>query len=276
MSWLSPSTRAVPLIAALLLAASGCSSTSDNTYELRTDFAQYFDAEQVAGTIVLLPVDSDEIPLVHDIQRARRDYPPAQTFKILTTLIALEVSAVDSVDTEIVWDGNGALVPPWDRVHSLRSSMQQSGYWFVDAVVDEVGFAPVEVWVNRADYGNGNIRGSLHRFWLDGTLVIDAMQQAEFMALIFSENHPFDHYAALDAKDLLPTAEGDNWSLRYLTANTTGEEPIRWLVGVVTTDEGKWAIAMNIENPIGTTIDLDQPLRITQTVLMGADIIPAP
>jgi beta-lactamase class D len=253
----------------------GCTSRTQLSYEPRPDLGQYFEVEGVTGTIVIQAIHAPQVPVVYDIARARRDHPPAQTFKILSTLVALESNAVASLDTEIVWDGNGPVVPRWDRVHTLRSSIEPSGYWFTDAVIDRIGFDTTEVWINRTNYGNQNIRGSFDRFWLDGTLTIDAIQQAEFMSLIWSDDHPFDRYAAFDVKDILSVEEGDGWIIQYITANTTGAEPVRWLVGAVITGGGTWGVAMNIDNPIGTPIDIDQPLRITKAVLVGAGVIQA-
>ena len=276
MSRISATRNVLVLLCIFAVFVSGCTNRSDLPYELRTDLSQYFELEGVTGTIVIQPIHVGQVPLVYDIERAKRDHPPAQTFKVFLTLVALETDAVETLDTEIVWDGTSPTIPPWDRVHTLRSSIEPSGYWFDDAVIERIGFAPTEVWVNRTNYGNQNIRGSSDRFWLDGTLKIDALQQAEFMSLIFSEKHPFDHYTALDVKDVLPLEEGDGWIMQYVTANTTGDDPVLWLVGAVLTGSGTWAVAMNIDNPIGTPIDVDQPLRLTKAALIGAGIIQAP
>lgn len=276
MSRVAVTRSALVLLGILAVFVSGCTNRPELPYELRPDLGQYFELEGVTGTIVIQPIHVGQIPLVYDIERAKRHHPPAQTFKIFLTLLALETDAVESLDTEIVWDGNGPVVPPWDRVHTLRSSIEPSGYWFDDAVIEIIGLAPTEVWINRTNYGNQNIRGSSDRFWLDGTLTIDALQQADFMSLIFSELHPFDQYTALGVKDVLPLEEGDGWLMRYMTANTTGDQPVRWLVGAVLTGSGTWAVAMNIDNPIGTPIDVDQPLRITKAALIGAGITQAP
>lgn len=272
--------RLILIFGVVTLVAAGCGGTSEPDaveYVVQQDIASYFDAEQAEGTIVLKKIGSDEPPIVFDLANAKADFAPAETFKLLATLVFRESDTLESLDTELQWDGNGPDVPPWNRTHTLRSAMGTESEWFYAQLTDELGIDPMEVWINRAKYGNGNIRGSVRgSYWLDGTLLTDAMHQAAFMADLFSDDPIFDRYAAFDVKELMQVEDGDGWTLTWSTGtDTTAEDPVSWLIGSVMTGDQDWAIAMHIRIPPGSPVDLEKRKRLTLAVLEGEGIIPS-
>ncbi len=244
-------------------------------YVTNSDIGSYFDAEQAEGTIVLKKIGSDEPPIVFDLPNARADFPPAETFKILATLVFRESGTLESLDSELQWDGKGPDVPPWNRVHTLRTAMERESEWFYAQLTDELGIGPMEVWVNRVGFGNGNIRGSMRgSYWLDGTLLTDAMHQAAFMADLFSESPTFNRYAAFDVKEMMHVEEGDGWTFTWFTGtDKTAVDPVGWLVGALTTEDEDWAVAMHIRIPPGSPVDLDKRKRLTLAILEGEGMI---
>lgn len=267
------------VIIALALVSGACGGGDQaqpilNALNLR----QVFDAEASDGTIVVQPLQGDDPALVYNLDRARVALPPAETFRPLAMLILLETGNVESLDTEYSWNREGPYVQDWDRVHSLRSGAdpKANAEWLYVQTIEDTGLDIFEVWLSRAAYGNQNVRGGTGQFWRDGTLLITAQQQADFMALLFSEAHPFEHYAALDAKDLMLRTQGNGWTLRYVQGTVPGprtSDKVGWLVGVVETDEGRWAIGMNTDIDWDRTLDPDKRLRITQNALIEAGII---
>ncbi len=244
-------------------------------YVTQPGWAEAFDAEGVQGSFVLIEIGSEAPPLVYDVTRTRRDLAPAETFKILTTLIALEADVLTSLDTELTWDGEGPEVPPWNRTHTLRSALGTESDWFYAQVADIIGLDPMEVWINRAHFGNANVRGSRASFWSDGTLLVDALQQAKFYADLFSDDPTFDRYTAFDVKELMHNDQRDGFTLTWFTGTdaVTQGTPIGWMVGAVTTDDGTWAFAMNLDLPEDAGLDLDLRKRLTMRVLESEGII---
>lgn len=263
-------------VAALVFA--GCGGGAEPAtpeYVVDQDIGAYFEAEHAEGTIVLQEIGSGEPPIVYDLANAKADFPPAETFKVIATLVFRESGTLESLDTEVEWDGEGPDVPPWNRTHTLRSAMESESEWFYAQLTDELGIDPMEVWINRADFGNANIRGSLRgSYWVDGTLLIDAMHQAAFMADLFSDDPTFDRYAAFDVKELMHVEQTDDWTFTWFTGtDTTATDPLGWLVGAITTENADWAVGMHIRIPPDAPIDLDKRKRLTLAVLEGQGII---
>ena len=258
------------IAAALTVAAcSGAAPEDPPDYVTQPSWAEAFDAEGVQGSFVLIEIGSDSPPLVYDVARTRRDLAPVETFKVLSTLIALEADVVDSIDTELTWDGEGPEVPPWNRTHTLRSALETESDWFYAQIADIIGLDPMEVWINRVNFGNANVRGSRAPFWSDGTLLVDALQQATFYADLFSDDPTFDRYTAFDVKELMHHDKGDGWSLTWFTGTDTltQESPVGWMVGAVASDDATWAFAMNLDLPEDAGLDLDLRKRLTMRVL---------
>lgn len=270
----------IAAFAALLPLVIGACSASDGELEpeflIEPTWGTAFEDEGVTGTFALQRVDSDDPPLIYDVKNVRRDVAPGEVFKLFATLVALDADILDSLDTELEWGGEGPEVPPWNRTHSLRSALEGEGEWFYGQIVDLVGEDPFEVWLNRAGYGNANLRGTVRtEFWSDGTLTIDALQMVDFYADLFSDQPTFDRYAAFDVKDLMRVEEGDGWRLTWYSGTdyATQSGPIGWLVGAVVTDEETWALAMNVDLPENPGLDLDLRTRITLAVLEAQGLI---
>jgi len=270
-----PATAVV--LAALMTIVSGCGGdAAPLPYQLAPNLEQVFESEGVDGTVVIQEFGSDEPPLVYNVDRSRLGLPPAETFRPLATLILLEHGTMHSLDEERAWDHTGPYVQDWDRAHSLRTGASADAEWLYVQTVAETGLSPFEVWINRVEYGNRNVRGGSGSFWMDGTLLTTTLQQATFMEVVFSERHPFEHYAALDTKDTFLAEFGDGWTMRYVLGLVPGPrtaDKIGWLVGVVDSDDGSWAVAMNTDLHWDQTIDPDKRLRLTTALLDEAGII---
>lgn len=276
---MKPLLRCIAALTFSLLFVAGCGGAeSDNTAEFTVDptIGKAFDAEGVTGSIVLIPIDTDDpTPTIYDLKATRRDLAPAETYKLFATLVALEGDVLDSIDTELAWDGEGPTVPPWNRTHTLRSALETESDWFYAQIADIIGIDPLEVWLNRSGFGNANLRGSRASFWSDGTLRIDTLQQALFYADLFSDDPAFDRYTAFDVKDLMHREAGDDWTLTWFTGTDTVSQPsdVGWMVGSVATDAGSWAFALSVDLPEDAGLDLDLRKRLALDVFASQGIV---
>lgn len=260
---------------AFVLAMSGCGGTEAVPYEHRTDWQQYFTAQDTEGTFVLMHIGAEEPPLVYNISRARLGIPPADTYKILASLIFLETGVVDSLDEEITWDGSGRHVPPYARTQTLTEAFNEPVDWVYAQLGDDVGRARLEVWTARAGYGNENTRSAAGRMWRDGTLTVTPFDQASFMADLFGDHHPFDRYAAFDVMDLMARETGSGWTMTYHAATAYSQGvPYGWMIGWVSTDDGSWAFAMNTDLVEGEYLVTTRRIAVTRSILESMGILP--
>jgi beta-lactamase class D len=263
------------LLIAMLLVGVACSASDPLPYEHRSDWEQHFAAQDTDGTFVLIEVGSEEPPLVYNIERARLRIPPADTYKILASLIFVETEIVSSLDEEITWNGEGRHVPLMARTQTLEQGFNKPVDWVYEQLGDDVGQDRMDVWIARAGYGNEDTRSLGGRMWRDGTLTVTPFDQAEFMAELFGEQHPFDRYAAFNVMDLMETEIGTGWAMTHHAATAYADNvPYGWLVGSVETDEGVWAFAMNTDLVEGEYLVTTRRLEITRAILEAMEILP--
>lgn len=147
------------------------------------DLGRYFGG--IPGTFVLLDARTGR-RLRRDPARAARRFPPASTFKIANTLIALETGVIAGPDTVLVRDPDRAPRQAWwpaawgDR-HTLRSALAGSVVWYYQELARRIGLERMQAYVDRFDYGNRDLSGGIDRFWLTGGLRISADEQVDFL-----------------------------------------------------------------------------------------------
>jgi beta-lactamase class D len=262
---------------AFALVMVGCSSDEPLPYEHRTDWAQHFAAQDTEGTFVLTEIGSDDPPLVYNIQRSRLRIPPADTYKILASLIILETEVVSSLDDEIEWNGDGPIVSLSSRTQTLTSAFDKPVDWVYAQLGDDVGPDRIQVWTSRAGYGNENTTSPDGRMWRDGTLTVTAFDQAEFMAELFGGQHPFDRYTAFDVMGLMTQDTGPGWTMSHQAATAYLDDDVfGWLIGSVKTADGSWAFAMNTDLVEGEYLVVTRRLAVTRAILEAMEILPPP
>jgi len=138
--------------------------------------------------------------IVHDLRRAAERFTPCSTFKIWNTLIGLETGVITGRDFELRWDPQQA--PPqehwpnsWKRDHDLTSAFGSSVYWFYQEIGRRIGSERMQQYLNVLHYGNRDIAGGIDRFWLESSLGISPIEQAQLIGRLVLGDVPFhkDH-----------------------------------------------------------------------------------
>jgi len=174
--------------------------------------------------------------------------PPASTFKIPHSLIALETGARPGFDQLETWDGVDRGASSWNRDQTLRTALEHSVVWYFQRTAERIGREKMSRQLAELKYGNGQVGDNLQRFWLDGPLVITADQQADFLERFVRRELPIkkkwmdgvdeallQHSGYLMRGDRVPIDAVWSEPGTQLWAKTgsvdTVEGSIRWLVG---------------------------------------------
>ena len=262
----------------MALVAATCSGSTDPSIEVRPNWGTVFEAEGAVGTIAVHRVGSDRIE-VYDEARATTPRIPASTFKILNSLIILETGAMPDVDTEMAWDGVDRGIEIWNRDHSLRSGIEVSAVWLYQALAREVGTSRMAELVSEVGYGNTDIGVEIDRFWLDGDLRIDAIEQVEFLTRLVTDDLPFRAEVTASVRDILVRQSGDGWSWSHKTGTSLSSTPnLGWLVGTTHHGDEHWVFALNIDlepvNDVGSQLDPQARQRIARKILEQVGALP--
>ena len=233
------------------------------------------------GTFVLVDPTHPE-PLVHHPERASTPLPPASTFKVPHTLIALEVGEVDGPDFTLSRDPTMARAEAWwpaswEGEHTLESAFAASVVWYYQEVARRVGADRMTEWLHRLEYGDGRVADAPDHFWLDGTVRTSALDQARFMARLGSGAFAVSEGTEATLRDLMLVEEGPEHRLFGKTGWAGFGDPdapqIGWFVGYLEGPEGMVSFALNLD--LAMPSDAGERVRTAREVLQGLGLIPA-
>ncbi|HZZ93452.1 MAG TPA: class D beta-lactamase [Usitatibacter sp.] len=239
----------------------------------RTGWQAAFAAQGVKGTFVLYRPALDRFDVL-DAERARTRYLPASTFKVANALIALDAGTLRDQHEAFRWDGKPKMRRAWERDHALDSGMRESVVWMFQEIARRTGKARMKQGLDRLGYGNGDIGGGIDLFWLQGSLRISAMEQADFLRRLREGRLAASARSTRLVRNALVVERTNRYTL-YGKTGTTGalREGIAWWVGWVEQDGAPTAyFAMNYTAAARTPYAAR--FAIAREVLRGERLLP--
>lgn len=209
------------------------------------ELQKLFDKRELTGTIVISSLDKKTI-FISDDKRAKQQFSPASTFKIVNTLIALEEKVVEDELEILKWDGKDKGWKPWNQDHSIKSGFPVSCVWCYQELAKRIGINKYQKHLKQLNYGNMQIGGNLTRFWLDGDLKISALEQIYFLQKLYKNDLPFKQRNLDKTKDVMIVESNDNYTIRVKTGWAM---KIGWYVGYIELKDKTWFFVMNMDMP---------------------------
>jgi len=108
---------------------------------------------------------------------------PNNSFHVYAGLIGLESGTIKNYET---LNGDDTLTQT-ELIKALKS--QNTTFFAINA--RRVKQEKWQNWLNHLQYGNRDISGGLHKFWLDNTLKISTKQQLDLLKKLYYYNLPF-------------------------------------------------------------------------------------
>ncbi len=227
----------------ILLALVSVGLISCNQNKNTDNWKKSFQDNNVNGTFVLKNLDSNKT-LIYNQERSNKEFVPASTFKILNSMIALQVSSITSIDDTIKWDEVDRGYKPWNKDQTMKSALPISCVWFYQELARRSGKEKMQKWITESNYGNKKIENNIDRFWLDGKLAISANEQIDFLEKLINNKLPFDKNIQETVKKIMITDSTEN----YIIHSKTGwSNNIGWNIGFVETKNNVWIFALNID-----------------------------
>jgi beta-lactamase class D len=240
------------LAAAGLLPQRSFANVAQQRSEIREDLARHFIDEGTAGTFVGYKID-DYLIIASDKDRSGEAKPPASTFKIANSLIALETGVVEDPDKDVFkWDGVTRSIEAWNHDHTMRSAIAVSAVPVYQEIARRIGEARMQKYVDLLEYGNRNIGGGIDQFWLTGDLRIDPVQQIDFVDRLRRGALPISKRSQDLVRDILPVTKVGEVTIRAksgLLGAETGKPSLGWMVGWAEKGSAQTVFALNMDCP---------------------------
>lgn len=189
---------------------------------LDADWSEYFDGLNGAAVIY---DSSARRYTVHNSELASTRRSPCSTFKIISSLIALESGIIEPGDSRRTWSGEVFWNEDWNRDLDFEEAFRTSCVWYYREVINDIGKDRMQEELNRLQYGNcdisdwegrlntNNSNRALTGFWLESSLLISPTEQVEVMERIFGESSDYPEEIRNELKQVMSVPDQDNKDL---------------------------------------------------------------
>lgn len=214
------------------------------------DWSDYF--EEINGAAVIYtPTDNSYRIYNEELASTRRS--PCSTFKIISSLIALENGIIEPDNSTRAWSGEIFWNENWNKDIDFYNAFHDSCVWYFREVVDEIGQDIIQDELYKLQYGNcdisdwggelntNNNNPALTGFWIESSLLISPKEQTEVLERIFGEDTTYSEATRNQLKQvmLLQEVNGSDISIYGKTGmgKSHGIVVDAWFTGFADTDE---------------------------------------
>lgn len=261
-------------------AESGNSVESENEISadietVEADWSEYFNG--LNGTAVVYD-PSNRRYTVYNQKLAETRSSPCSTFKIISSLIALENGVILPEDSTRTWSGERFWNEDWNKDIDFREAFRTSCVWYFRQVIDDIGKGRMQKELEKLQYGNCDIsdwEGSLNTnnnnraltgFWIESSLQISPKEQTEVMERIFGGNSDYSEETRSQLKQVMLVPEQDRADLSLYgktgMGKANGVVVDAWFTGFAESTEGTIYFCVRL----GETEELDVSSTVAKEI----------
>lgn len=175
-------------------ASEGIADAKAEPEMVEADYSQYFDG--LNGAAVLYDASKEQY-IVYNRELALTRSSPCSTFKIISSLIALESGVIVPEASVRTWSGEVFWNEDWNKDIGFEEAFRTSCVWYFREVIDDIGKEAMQEQLDRLCYGNcdisdwegglntNNHNRALTGFWIESSLAISPKEQVDVMKRIF-------------------------------------------------------------------------------------------
>ncbi|MBU2703081.1 bla regulator protein BlaR1 [Sporomusaceae bacterium BoRhaA] len=234
------------------------------------DLSNYFQGYD--GTFVLLDMEKNHYQVYNDANSKKR-VSPNSTYKIISALVGLENGVLTDENTQLEWDGTVYPIERWNRDQTLSSAIIYSVNWYFQKVDSIVGKTRIEDYLKQIGYGNDDLSGDIHDFWVESSLKISPIEQVEMLKNLYTYEMPFARRNIDIVKKVIKLSEQDKVILYGKTGTgiVNGNSINGWFVGYVESEGKVYIFATNIQGK--ERADGANARNITLSILKDKNIL---
>ncbi|MDE7477015.1 MAG: class D beta-lactamase, partial [Lachnospiraceae bacterium] len=159
--------------------------------------------------------------MIYNSELAQTRRSPCSTFKIISSLTALENGIIEPENSVRTWSGEVFWNKDWNQDIDFNDAFRTSCVWYFRQVIDDIGQDLIQKELDKLQYGNcdisdwegrlntNNNNRALTGFWLESSLLISPKEQVEVMERIFGENSAYSEETQNKLKEVMLVSEQD-------------------------------------------------------------------
>lgn len=255
--------------------------TIDVTPEIvEADWSNYF--KGLNGTAVVYDATNQQYT-IYNRDLAVTESSPCSTFKIISSLIALENGIIEPENSTRTWSGEIFWNEDWNKDIDFPEAFRTSCVWYYRQVIDDIGQVLMKRELDRLQYGNcdisdwegrlntNNSNRALTGFWIESSLLISPVEQVEVMERIFGDNSAYSEETQAELKQvmLLPEIDGTDITIYGKTGmgKANGIVVDAWFTGFAESTTGKIYFCVRLGRSDGMNVSSQLAKEIATKVV---------
>lgn len=247
---------------------------------VKSDWSGYFDG--MNGAAVIYDPDENQYMIYNqDLAETRRS--PCSTFKIISSLIALENGIIEPDDSVRKWSGETFWNENWNKDIGFQEAFRTSCVWYYRQIIDEIGEDRMQAGLNELSYGNcdssdwegrlntNNNNRALTGFWIESSLKISAKEQTEVMERIFGRNTHYGRDTLNRLKQVMLIAGQDETGCLIYGKTGMGKDKgvvvDSWFTGFVDTQDGNRYFCVYLGRTDGKEVSSTKAKEIAASIV---------
>jgi bla regulator protein blaR1 len=257
LKWKSKAICAVLGMVVLFLAPiTTVIASTDDVYHftgknvVNEDLSSYFKGYK--GSFVLYNPSKNQYQ-IYNRELSEQRSSPNSTYKIYSALFAMESNVISQNNNSKVWDGKINPFPEWNQDQNLATALSHSVNWYFQKTDREVGRKQLQDYFHKIKYGNEDISGDLDRYWMESSLKISPIEQAQLLYQ-FEENQwgfNVENINAVKKAILIDVQKNGKLYGKTGTGRINGKDVNGWFIGFVEKGDERYYFAVNIQNKNG-------------------------
>lgn len=231
------------------------------------DWSEYFNG--LNGAAVVYDV-SNRRYTIYNSELALTRRSPCSTFKIISSLIALENGIIEPEDSIRTWSGEIFWNEDWNKDIDFSEAFRTSCVWYYRQVIDDIGKDTMQKELDKLQYGNcdisdwegrlntNNNNRALTGFWIESSLMISPKEQVEVMERIFGDNSGYSEETQNELKQVMLVSEQERTDISIYGKTGMGKADgivvDAWFTGFAEGTEGKIYFCVHLGRTDGMNV----------------------
>lgn len=192
---------------------------------------------------------------------------PASTFKIVNSLIGIEIGRITDEKMIIKWDGVKRPVEDWNKDLSMEEAFKVSSVPYYQEVARRIGKDTMQHWLDTLNYGTRKVTTQIDSFWLDNSLKISPDEQLGLVKRLYFDQLPFQKRTQQIVRDAMVQEDNTLYKLSYKSGWGVDEQKanIGWLVGWIEENKHPYFFALLVKSP-DANIDMK---KVRENIIKG-------
>lgn len=241
-------------------------SCSVNRAKIDDSLKKYFDENKVDGCFTLFSNSSGKVT-VYNMQLDTMRFSPASTFKIINSLIGIEIGRISDEKMVIKWDGIKRSNEDWNKDLTMEEAFKVSSVPYYQEVARRIGKDTMQHWLDSLNYGTKKITTKIDSFWLDNSLKISPDEQLGLVKRLYFDQLPFQKRTQQIVRDAMVQEDNTLYKLCYKTGWGMDEQNnnIGWVVGWVEENKHPYFFALLVKSA-DENVDMK---KVRENILKG-------